>query len=284
MKRLLSLALCLILPAFFGARAEDVIRILVAGTDRVGYQTVSEETMSRSDAILVVALRPGAQEVRVLSVERDYLIDLGGETGQTKLNTATYFGGPELLLDAVNGLFGTDIRHFIQVDIYEAVGIIDSLGGVDVMVYEDELGVVNSSPVIEPKATAGFNHFDGKMAQAFMRVRNLDGDAIAANGERGDRQMRVLAALLQKLPEMEPDDMLEAAKAISPLLLTNLTVYDSLLIARAALTGGLTLPELTFRRSPMGEYKTRRVNMHQVIVPADAQEETRMVREFLLYP
>ncbi|HSK68676.1 MAG TPA: LCP family protein [Candidatus Limnocylindria bacterium] len=286
MKRLFTAVLCLLLLAGGAARADDgVIRVLVAGTDRVGYQTVSEdETMSRADAILIVAFRPGEEGIRVLSVERDYLVDLPDGIGPNKLNTATYFGGPQMLLDAVNGLFGTDVRHYVQVDIFAAAGIIDSMGGVDVMVFEGELPIVNSSPIIEPKAFAGLNHFDGKKAQAFMRVRDMQGDAIAANSDRGSRQMRVLTALLQKLPSMQASGLMDAAGAVSPLLVTNVSVYDLLLMARAALAGGLSMPQLTFGRTPMGAYETRRVNMHQVVVPADTQEENRLVREFLLYP
>lgn len=287
MKRSLAVVLCLLvlLPALAAASQPDVFRVLLLGTDRVGYRTVSEdENMSRADAILILAVSPGAAGVRVLSVERDYQVELPDGHGKNKLSTATYFGGPDMLMDAVNGLLGTDIGLYMQVDILKAIGIIDSLGGVEVEVLEEELPVVNASPVIQPKAVAGMRHFDGKQAQAFMRVRDMGIDPIESNKARNDRQIRVLAALMAKLPKMTLQEAAGVIGSIPPLVDTNLTMYDLLLMARALPRGGFSLSGLQYRRSPSGAYQTRRVNMHQVVIADDMEAEARNVREFLLYP
>jgi len=265
--------------------ADNAERVLLIGTDRVGYRTVSEdEDMSRADAILVLAVSPGAAGVRVLSVERDYLVELPDGHGKNKLSTATYFGGPDMLMDAVNGLLGTDISLYMQVDILKAVSIIDSLGGVEVEVLEEELPIVNSSPIIQPKAVAGKRLFDGKQAQAFMRVRDMGIDPIESNSARNDRQMRVLAALMAKLTNMTLQDASRVISSIPPLVETNLSLYDLLRMSQALLHDDFSLNSLQYRRSPAGAYQTRRVNMHQVVIADDMEAEIRGVREFLLYP
>lgn len=287
LKRALVFFLCLlvIMPAAASASRPEAFRVLLLGTDRVGYRTVSDdENMSRADAILILAVQPDVYGIRVLSVERDYLVDLPDGHGKNKLSTASYFGGPEMLLDAVNGLLGTDIRLYLQVDILKAVGIIDSMGGVDVEILEEELPVVNASPVIQPKAEAGVRHFDGKQAQAFMRVRDMGIDPIESNKARNDRQIRVLAALMEKLPKMTLRDAGRVVGGIPPLVETNLTIFDLLLMARALPRSGFSLDSLQYRRSPASAYRTRRVNMHQVVVADDMEAEIKEVREFLLYP
>ena len=90
------------------AEEKNVINILLLGTDRVGDQVTGEEEMSRSDAIYVLNINKESGEVKLLSIERDYLVTLPDET-KNKLATATYFGGPQLSMNEVNELFNLDI-------------------------------------------------------------------------------------------------------------------------------------------------------------------------------
>ena len=285
LQRLLVLVLAFLLMAPGCARAVGVVRVLIMGTDRLGYRKVSDtEEVSRADAILVLAVKPGEAGVRLLSVERDYLVELPGGVGPNKLNTATYFGGPEMLLDAFNSLFQTDIRHYLQVDIFAASDIIDSLGGVDVTVLESELPILSKSPVLGPSLTVGLNHLDGKKAQAFMRVRDMSIDTAESNKDRNNRQVRLLEALMKGLPGMGLQEMMKAASDISSLTRTNMPAYEVLLLAQAALQSGLSLSSLTHDRTPFGAYRTRRVNMHQVVVVEDMEAEIQQVKDYLLYP
>lgn len=278
--------LVLLLAAPFSGLAESPkpMRILVLGTDRLGYRTVSEEeSLSRADAILILAIQPGSGKVRVLSVERDYQVTLPGDLGVNKLSTTTYFGGSQMAMDTVNSLFDTDISYYMQVDIPSAIGIIDSLGGIDVEIHEEELKVVNASPLIVPKAKAGMHHFDGKQAQAFMRVRDMEINPIESNAQRNERQMRVISAILKRLPQMGLKEAVAVASDILPMVSTNMPVYDLLMFAQAVLQGGLDM-EIVYQRSPSTPFKTKRVNMHLVVQVRDMEKEIKAVRDFLLYP
>lgn len=260
------------------------MRILLLGTDKLGYRTVSEdETLSRADAILILTILPGSGKVRVLSVERDYQVTLPGDHGINKLSTATYFGGSQMAMDTINGLFNTDLAYYMQVDIPSAIGIIDSLGGIDVEIFEDELKVVNASPLIVPKAKPGMHHFDGKQAQAFMRVRDMEINPIESNAQRNERQMRVISAILKRLPQMGLNEAVAVASDILPMISTNMPVYDLLMFAQAVLQGGLDM-EIVYQRSPSTPFKTKRVNMHLVVQVSDMEKEKKAVRDFLLYP
>lgn len=282
---MLALVLALLISPFTGlAQTPEPLRILLLGTDRLGYRTLTEdEALSRADAILVLTIQPGSGKIRVLSIERDYQVTLPGDRGVNKLSTATYFGGSQMALDAVNGLFGTDLTYYMQVDIPSAIGIIDSLGGIEVDIREDELAVVNASPVIEPKAKAGPHHFDGKQAQAFMRVRDMTINPIESNAQRNERQTRVISAILKRLPQMGLSEAVAVASDILPMISTNMPVYDLLLLAQSVLQGGLDM-EIVYQRSPSTPFQSKRVNKHLVVQVTDMDKEIQAVRDFLLYP
>lgn len=285
-KRILAcvlFAVILVSPLLTPASEQKPIRILLLGTDRLGYRTVSEdESLSRADAILILAIQPGSSGIRVLSVERDYQVKLNEEQGVNKLSTATYFGGTQMALDAVNNLFQTDLVYYMQVDIPSAIGIIDSLGGIEIDIREDELAVVHASPILGPDIKAGAQHLNGKQAQAFMRVRDMGINPIESNAQRNERQMRVITAILKRLPQMGLSEAVAVASDILPMISTNMPVYDLLLLTQSILSGGLDL-SIEYQRSPSTPFKTKRVNMHLVVQVTNMDKEIEAVRDFLLY-
>ena len=286
MKRFLAAVLLILLmvPGLSKAENAQPMRILLLGTDRLGYYVVSDkEDMSRADAIMVMTVDPETGGIRILSVERDYLVTLPEGVGKNKLSTATYFGGPQMCLDAVNSLFGLDLTRYMQIDMPRAVEAMDLLGGVDVEIYADEVPIVNASPIIVPKVEAGINHFNGKKALTFMRVRDMEISAVESNKARNSRQIRVIEAFLSKLSSSKGRDLINLASGIIPLVKTNMTIYDLLLLSQSVLSSGLDFGSLSYLRTPTGPYKTKRVNMHQVVVVDDMQAEIGNVRAFLLY-
>jgi len=262
-----------------GSAAEG---ILLLGTDSIGYREITgQEELSRADAIFILYAPDDGGNLRILSIERDYLVDLPKGHGLNKLSTATYFGGPDMALQAVNTLFDLNLKHYLQIDIPGTVQAIDAMGGVDVMVYEEELAVVNASPIIEPKIGAGINHFNGKKAQAFMRVRDLNEQIVDSNSARNNRQIRVLTAIMEKSRTLGFRQAGRLALEVLPLMNTNMSLYDLLMFARPALAADLAGDSMEYRKSPMSAYRTRRANLHLVVIAEDMAEEIRLVHQFL---
>lgn len=277
------LVLLLLLPFQAMAQQKQALRILVLGTDRLGYRKVSEdEEMSRADAIMAVTVLPGAGGIRVLNIERDYKVDLPDGLGINKLSTTTYFGGPRLLMDSVNALFETDFHYYIQIDIPGAIGIIDSIGGIDVEAFDSEMPILHKSPFLQ-ETVAGMNHLTGEQAQAFMRVRDTEINVIESNSARNERQMRVVTAILRKLPQLGMGEVMAALTRVLPLIQTNIPVFDLLLFAQSLMGGGMDM-DISYLRSPSTPFKTKRMNMHQVVLVDDMQAEIAAVKAFLLYP
>lgn len=282
--------LCLILILFFlnplCSDAEEVQRVLLVGTDKLGIfnNDSADESMSRADVILILAVKPGMPEIRVVNLERDYLVELPDGIGSNKLATATYFGGPELLIHAVNELFGLDLRSYIQTDIGSISTIIDEVGGVDVNVFEDDIVSFRTTYFIDPILSPGINHFNGIQAQNFIRFRDENIDAVESNKQRNERQMRVFSSIIDKFFLLSLRDAANTITGISSLVQTNLSLYDLLLFVQAFSQPGELVDRLVFMNSPTGAYVTRRVRMHQVVEAENIQEELRAVQNFLWYP
>ncbi len=116
-----------------------------------------------------------------------------------------------------------------------------------------------------------------------MRVRDMNINPIESNAQRNERQMRVISAILKRLPQMGMKEALAVASDILPMISTNMPVFDLLLFVQSILQGGLDV-DMVYQRSPSTPFKTKRVNMHLVVQVTDMEQEIKAVRDFLLYP
>lgn len=286
MKRFLTAALVLamLLLSATAAAAGEPINILLMGTDDLGDQVTGEEEMSRADAIYVLNLNPDTGAVKLLSVERDYLVTLPDGNGENKLATATFFGGPELGLKMVNELLKLDIRLYAQIDIPKVVQAVDAIGGIDVDILPEEVEAVNAFIVsllddTIPFVSAGTNHLNGNQLWAFIGNRDVSIDAIESNSQRNARQQRAVRAGLAKLHGMTLDEALNVVDQVLPLVNTNVTISEIL-----ALTGALhgnDGQQFEYAKSPITAYKHARSGFHQVVVAENMEEEVAAVHQYL---
>lgn len=164
-----------------------------------------------TDTMLVATLDPDTDEAALVSVPRDlYGVPLGdGRTYNAKLNSLMSSAAADpaqfpqgeagTLKAAIGELLGTRIHYFAAIDIEGMRQVIDTIGGVDVVVeravndpkYRD-LFTGERGFSIEP----GPQHLDGATALAFVRSRRGEGDT---DFTRADRQQLVLTAIARKL-------------------------------------------------------------------------------------
>ena len=288
MKRFVAMILVLFMgfPIIANANSDDTVSILLLGTDDIGEHAVTgNEEMSRSDAIFILTLQPKTKAIKILSIERDYMVELPDDIGENKLGISSYFGGPQMTLDAVNELFQLDLTQYAHIDINNLIKAIDILGGVDVEIYEEELDEVNlfidsiMTYTDLKNVVAGMNHLGGPEAWAFLGVRDNDIQAVESNSARSDRQRRVMIAFLDMFYKLDFTEVVRFANEIIPLIKTNLTLSAVLSIIKAALT--CDLEKIAYMRTPTGEYQLKRVSMHSVVIVDDMQQEIKQVHQFL---
>lgn len=168
--------------------AQDKINILVMGVDE------RSDDVGRSDTMFVVTVDTKTKSVAMLSIPRDTRVKIPGD-GWDKINHAYAIGGHKLTQQAVEGLMGISIDHYVLVNFKGFQKIVDAVGGVDIevekrMYYEDPYD--DDGLVIDLKP--GLQHMDGKTAIKYVRYRDEEGDI-----GRIQRQQKFIKALFNEV-------------------------------------------------------------------------------------
>lgn len=134
----------------------------------------------RTDTIIVLHVPDGEGPTLLLSVPRDSFVDIPGHE-QNKINAAYAFGGPELLVETVEGATDIRIDNYVEVGFAGFVDIVDAVGGITVCPKE---------AIDDPKAgdlsmEKGCQSVDGHTALGYTRSRAFaDGDITRAKHQR----------------------------------------------------------------------------------------------------
>ena len=163
--------------------------VYISGIDSYG----SIATVSRSDVNMVGVINPKTKQVLLLSIPRDYYVQLRGTTGYKDKLTHAGLYGIEASVGTLEDLLATDINYYARVNFSSLEKIVDALGGVD---------VYSKYSFTSSKATGGtyyfaegYNHMNGKQALAFSRERKrLPGGDRA----RGINQQAVIDGIIRK--------------------------------------------------------------------------------------
>jgi len=240
--RLLGLALSLMLVLggcglagygfFRWAANQPRSNILVLGLDR----RPGQGEVVRSDTMILVTVYPAGPRVALLSIPRDLYVEIPGY-GSSRINAAHSWGegaaeggGPPLAMQTVSHNFGVAVDHYLRLDFNGFRAIIDSVGGIDVVV--EETIVDNAYPTedygtMRIEIPAGPQHMDGETALRYARSRHGSSDF-----ERAERQQQIVVALARRLlrPEVWPD-LPRIYRVIMSSVDTDLTAWDLALLA-----------------------------------------------------
>lgn len=242
----------------------DVCNILVIGTD----MTDGGEEYGRSDSIMIASIDPDGQAIKLISILRDSFVDIP-DHGTYRINQACSLGGPELLIKTINRTFGLDLEHYIQVDFEAFSTIIDSIGGVEVEVSEEE-----SNAVFDESKDSGTYLLDGEQALDFCRIRKIDNDF-----ERTARQRKVLLSLYDHFQDVAETRLLTMLPKVYPYVHTNMGINDIItLYQQYKLLDGISLEQTHIPTD--GTYADK-VIYGQEILWLDLPANARALHQFL---
>jgi LCP family protein required for cell wall assembly len=158
-----------------------------------------------TDAIQVVSIQTDRAAVSILSIPRDLYVYIPG-FWMSRINFADYYGesegyeggGSGLLRDTILYNLGIQIDYTVRTDFDGLIGLVDTLGGVDIPVhcrledhwpYPDENGeypILTLDPAV--------HHMDGETALWFARSRQT-----TSTFSREGRQQQLLRAIYHQL-------------------------------------------------------------------------------------
>lgn len=206
--------------------SNDVEYFLVAGTD---------ESENLTDIMMVVCFDLKNNSANILQIPRDTFI--GVDVPTSKMN-AVYSQAPReegqtninVMLRRINDYFGLPIDHYITVTLSAFRDIVDAVGGVDVYVPDTIYNAFNEDRQYFT-FEKGMNHFDGEMAEAFVRHRKS-----YAMGDLGrvKAQRNFYAAFIKKCLNMSYAQMATAATSIYDQVSTDMKLVDILAFAQTA--------------------------------------------------
>ena len=205
-------------------KEDGVTNILLIGND-------SREGVDggRSDAMILLSISDKTKSIHLTSLLRDMYVEIPGHKGN-RLNAAYSMGGAELLLQTIEENLDIEVNRYVLVDFQAFANLIDAVDGVDLELTNDEVKWVNAYlneyNIISGKelttdyldeSASGMMHLNGPQALAYSRNRSIGNDF-----GRTERQRKVIAAAVKKLPEALLSDPKGLLTNVLPNLTTNI--------------------------------------------------------------
>jgi LCP family protein required for cell wall assembly len=166
----------------------DVVWILAVGSDaRPG----EDMTHTRGDALQLVGMDTRTGAATSIGVPRDSWVPIPGH-GYDKINASLYFGGPQLLGQAVGNLVGIqpDYVFITRFKFFQAM--IKDIGGIEV-----DNPIAFDDTYLKPQGfPQGRIHLGGYDAMAFSRIRH---NLLRGDFDRSANQQRVLRGIQAKV-------------------------------------------------------------------------------------
>ena len=200
----------------------NIMNIMLIGSD-----THNIEELGRSNSMILLTINQEKKTIVITSFSSDIYLHIPGKENN-RLNAAYTLGGTDLLLQTLQANFKINIDHYIKVDFYSFVDIVDAIGGIKVQIDKDELTIINSyikemNEKEGAKATtdcikkAGTYLLNGRQALCFARNRyTTNGDF-----DRSIRQREVIETIYQKISSQNLMEMNELLNIILPQVTTD---------------------------------------------------------------
>ncbi len=211
---------------------KGIINILLIGAD---YET----RYGNSDAMIVVSINNVDHRITLTSILRDtaayFPVVRNGETEiwRDKISNAHAYGGPQLLISAIEMNFGIKISNYAEVHYEEFLKVFDALGGLDIVMDAEEVEAFNfecGGRKIPEDSAGKAVHLDAEQILSYARMRHLSGNDFG----RTKRHRNVLIAAFNKVKTLGIGEIDELLTTLLPIIETDLSLGDCLGYAAAA--------------------------------------------------
>ncbi|MEE6451410.1 LCP family protein [Gottfriedia acidiceleris] len=163
-------------------KEKNPFSVLLLGVDkRPGDQ-------GRSDSLMVLTVNPTKHITKIISIPRDTRTEIVGKNRIDKINHAFAFGGIQMSVNTVEKFLNIPIDYYIEVNMEGFKGIVDAIGGVEVM---NTLDFTNDGYHFKK----GLLYLNGEKALSFSRMRYEDPQG---DFGREARQRQIIQEVINK--------------------------------------------------------------------------------------
>ena len=207
----------------------------------LGVDNRPDETIARTDTMILVTIDPATGKAGMLSIPRDLWVTIPGY-GENRINLPHYLGdknnypggGPALAMKTVQYNLGVPVHFYVRADFDGFKRIVDTLGGIDVDVPQtiNDPEYPDQNYGYDPfYIEAGPQHLDGNAALKYARTRATSG----ADFDRAQRQQLVLLAIMDRAIAIDVIPKIpELWATMADTVQTDLQLVDILEMARLA--------------------------------------------------
>lgn len=208
-----------------------VLNVMLFGEDNS-----QGEKYGRSDSMIMMSIDNRHKKLKLSSFQRDTYVYIPGYD-YNKINASYNYGGAKLSIQTIEANFGVKVDRYAVVDFKSFIKIIDTLGGIDMELTQDEIDYINYqmyknkqsdewATITDPP---GIVHLTGQEALWYARDRGLrkgeDGNEIGLDGDdwdRTSRQRKLLETVFNSMKDADLAQIVSIVSAVGPLVTTNL--------------------------------------------------------------
>lgn len=224
-----------------------VLNVMLFGSDA---RADSGEDYGRSDSMILLSIDNRHDKIKLTSFLRDTYVEIPGH-GMGKITSAYSYGGPQLAIETVEHNFGIKIDRYAVVGFDAFESIVDTMGGIDLELTQDEIDYINHQREINYQTDTyteitdppGIVHLNGSQALWYCRNRGWDyrdqGDPYVFEGDdwdRTDRQRKFLNTVMEDMKSASLPQLVQIVSDIGPMVTTNLTKSEITTLVMNALT------------------------------------------------
>lgn len=256
----------------------DVLNIMLFGADK----KVDGEAYGRSDSMILLSINNRTGDIVMTSFLRDLWVEIPGYFPH-RLNTSYALGGAELAIETIEYNFGVDIDRYAIVDFDSFTNIIDTLGGIDLELTDEEIDYINwqcwKNKQVETRheitAKAGVVHLNGRQALWYSRDR----DSAGSDWDRTNRQRIVLNTIMKDLKKSNLAQIMSIIYQVGPMIETDLDKGEIVYLAQNALNylnydvTALSVPDLS-----VGNFSCPKIDGMDVVTINDWDAERARIQ------
>lgn len=256
-------------------KVKGVVNILLVGQD-----SRADEERQRSDSMILFSVNTNSKELTMISFMRDLAVQIP-EYGTRKLNAAYQYGGFELLDETLSQNFSVNVDYNVEVDFVGFKDIINTLGGIDLELTQEEADYINTevnkrNKVNKSYLVEGVNHMTGQQALWYARTRHVGNSDFG----RTQRQRIVLQKIFSMLKKSSWMKLLKVYDNVADNVSTDMTNTQILSIAFSAYTMGVD--DINSYRIPATGMYTENANMlGSVLIPSDWDATRTLIHDYL---
>lgn len=252
--------------------SSSVKNILLLGVDARADENAEQ---TRSDTMMLVSFDTKHKCIKIVSFLRDTWLYIPTLEYEQRLNAACSSGGYQGVVDAIEYNFGIAIDGYAVVDFEMFKTLVDSLGGVEVDVTEEEAEEVTNHPARYGNVTldAGKYKLSGEQALAYCRIRKIDTDFV-----RTQRQRTVMSAIIDGA-KSNPLKLYKMASNSAEFITTDLTkgeITKLIGMAGICITGDMVQAKVPFDGT--WEYATIYGNS---VISINVEENKQMLIDYI---